>query len=272
MADPYQIIIVSDSLGETASHVVRATMNQFYDKDYIVKKYNYIRDVDAVIKIVDEAAQGRSLILFTMVLEPLRDALIQRATACGVMYHDILSPALKQFELFFDDTAVRKPGTMYKLDDDYFERVAAIEFAVKYDDGKDLRGLKYADIVLIGISRTSKTPLSMYLSHKNVKVANVPLVPEIPVAKEIFEVSKKKLIGLTNSPEKLNEIRMERLRAMGLSQNSEYATQMRILQELEFSDKLYKQLGCPVIDVANKAIEETASIILEITGLDVYLK
>jgi regulator of PEP synthase PpsR (kinase-PPPase family) len=161
---------------------------------------------------------------------------------------------------------------MYKMDDDYFERVAAIEFAVKYDDGKDLRGLKYADVVLLGISRTSKTPLSMYLSHKNVKVANVPLVPEIPVAKEIHEVPRHKLIGLTNSPEKLNEVRIERLKALGLSSNVEYANFDRILEELDYADHVYRQLGCPVINVANKAIEETASIILEITGLNIKLK
>ncbi len=272
MDERYQIFILSDSLGETASHVARAAMNQFINKDYVVKKYNYVRDVDAVEEIVLEAARHKSIILFTTVIEDLTKSIIEISAKHNVMAHDILSPVLGQFSTFFNDEPARKPGTMYKLDDDYFERVAAIEFAVKYDDGKDLRGLKYADVVLLGISRTSKTPLSMYLSHKNVKVANVPLVPEIPVAKEIFQVPKNKLIGLTNSPEKLNEVRIERLKALGLSSDVEYANYNRILEELEYADHVYKQLGCPIINVAAKAIEETASIILEITGLNIKLK
>ncbi len=268
----YHIFILSDSLGETATHVAKAAMNQFLNKDYIVKKYNYVRDADAVKEIVLEASKHESIVLFTTVLDELRDVIISECEAHQLAYHDILSPILSKFGDFFGIAPVGKPGTMYKLDDDYFERVAAIEFAVKYDDGKDLRGLKYADVVLLGISRTSKTPLSMYLSHKNIKVANVPLVPEIPLAKEIFEVPKSKLIGLTNSPEKLNEIRSERLKALGLTGNVDYANVDRILEELDYADKVYNQLGCPIINVANKAIEETASIIMEITGINTKFK
>jgi regulator of PEP synthase PpsR (kinase-PPPase family) len=268
----YYVFIVSDSLGETASHVAKAAMNQYLNKNYIVKKYNYVRDADAVKEIVVEASKHKSIILFTTVMDDLKRIIIEECNRFKIQYHDILTPILDQFSQFFDDKPMATPGTMYKLDDDYFERVAAIEFAVKYDDGKDMRGLKYADVVLLGISRTSKTPLSMYLSHKNIKVANVPLVPEIPLAKEIFQVPKHKLIGLTNSPEKLNEIRIERLKALGLSSDVEYANYDRILQELEYADRVYKQLGCPIINVANKAIEETASIIMEITGLNTKFK
>ena len=153
------------------------------------------------------------------------------------------------------------------------KRVEAIEFAVKYDDGKDPRGILKSDIVLLGISRTSKTPLSMYLANKNIKVANVPLVPEIPIPKEVFEIDPKKIIGLTNTPEKLNSIRQERLKALGLSSNASYANLERILQELDYSEKIMKKAGCPVIDVSNKAIEETAGIILDImkeNGLKIY--
>lgn len=272
MDNRYYIFILSDSLGETATHVAKAAMNQFIDIDYVIKKYNYVRDEDAVEEIIQEASRHKSVVLFTTVLDEMKEKIIKCCTEYKVEWHDVLSPVLTTFSSFFGEQPVGKPGTLYKLDDDYFERVAAIEFAVKYDDGKDLRGLKYADVVLLGISRTSKTPLSMYLSHKNVKVANVPLVPEIPVAKEIFQLPKNKLIGLTNSPEKLNEIRVERLKALGLSSDVEYANFDRILEELEYADKVYKQLGCPVINVANKAIEETASIIMEITGLNVRLK
>ena len=153
------------------------------------------------------------------------------------------------------------------------KRVEAIEFAVRYDDGKDTRGILKSDIVLLGISRTSKTPLSMYLANKNIKVANVPLVPEIPIPKEVFEINPKKIIGLTNSPEKLNQIRQERLKSLGLSSDANYAKFDRILQELDYSEKIMKQVGCPVINVSNKAIEETAGIILDIikeNNLNIY--
>ncbi|MDO4799703.1 MAG: pyruvate, water dikinase regulatory protein [Bacillota bacterium] len=262
------IFLVSDSLGETSASVVRATASQFEDVNFNPKTFSFIRNREAVEEVVLEAARSNALLIFTTVLPEVRDALVEYCEEYGVAWHDILTPVLEKFQTSFGIKPVRKPGTTYKLDDDYFARMAAIEFAVKYDDGKDLRGLKKADLVLLGISRTSKTPLSMYLSHKNVKVANVPLVPEIPVAEEIFAIDRHKLIGLTNSPDILNEIRTERLRAMGLQGDSEYASSARIMQELEYADQIYKQLGCPVINVANKAIEETANIVLEITGLN----
>lgn len=133
-----------------------------------------------------------------------------------------------------------------------------------YDDGKDPRGFLEADLVLVGVSRTSKTPLSMYLANKNIKVANLPLVNEIEPPKEIFEIPKKRIIGLTNSPEKLNAIREVRLKSLGLRENSNYASISRILDELEYADKIMKRLGCPIIDVSNKAIEETADNVLSL--------
>lgn len=153
---------------------------------------------------------------------------------------------------------------MRKLDDNYFRRVEAIEFAVKYDDGQDIRGARHADIVLIGVSRTSKTPLSMYLAHKKYKVANVPLVPEIEPPDELFDIPKNKLVGLVITPDKLNEIRAERLKSLGLTTQANYANLDRILEELDYADKVMKRLGCPIINVSNKAVEETADLILAI--------
>lgn len=184
-----------------------------------------------------------------------------------------MTPILKQIASKIGVKPRREPGIIRKLDESYFKRVEAIEFAVKYDDGKDPRGILQADIILLGISRTSKTPLSMYLANKNIKVANVPLVPEIPIPKEVFEINQKKIIGLTNTPEKLNQIRQERLKALGLSSNANYAKFDRILQELDYSDKIMKKVGCPVIDVSSKAIEETAGIIMDVmkeNGLKVF--
>src|SRR5699024_4539797 len=154
-------------------------------------------------------------------------------------------------------------GLGHKLDEDYFKRVEAIEFAVKYDDGRDSRGISRADIVLIGVSRTSKTPLSQYLAHKRIKVANVPIVPEVDPPEELYEVAPEKCIGLLISPEKLNEIRIERLKALGLGNQATYANIERIHQELSYFDNVVTKIGCKIVDVSNKAVEETANIILQ---------
>ena len=151
------------------------------------------------------------------------------------------------------------------MDDKYFGRIEAIEFAVKYDDGKDQHMLHEANLVLVGISRTSKTPLSIYIANKMyLKVLNIPLVPEVEPPKELFEIPKKKIIGLTNSIEMLNKIRTERVRCIGLRNGSNYSSLSRIIEELNYAEKIMKKLGCPIIDVSQKAIEETAQVILEI--------
>ncbi|HLS54158.1 MAG TPA: pyruvate, water dikinase regulatory protein, partial [Tissierellaceae bacterium] len=180
----------------------------------------------------------------------------------GLFTIDLLSPLMNTVSQVLNTEPKREPGIIRRLDEAYFDRVAAIEFAVKYDDGKDPRGLLDADLVLIGVSRTSKTPLSMYLANKNIKVANVPLVMEVKPPKELFEISARKIIGLTNSPENLNEIRLQRLKSLGLNTNSSYASLDRILKELDYADKVMKKIGCPIIDVSDKAIEETSEIIL----------
>jgi [pyruvate, water dikinase]-phosphate phosphotransferase / [pyruvate, water dikinase] kinase len=141
--------------------------------------------------------------------------------------------------------------------------VEAIEFAVKYDDARDMSGILKADIVLVGVSRTSKTPLAMYLAHKKFKVANVPLVPELKPPDELMRVPKHKMVGLIIKPDKLNEIRVERLKALGLASTATYAKAERIELELAYAEGMMNRLGCPVIDVSNKAVEETASLIEE---------
>ena len=157
-----------------------------------------------------------------------------------------------------------KPGLVHRMDDDYFRKIEAIEFAVKYDDGKDPRGIMHADIVLIGVSRTSKTPLCMYLAHKRLKATNIPLVPEVSPPEELFKLPYGKVIGLKIKPDMLNEIRTERLKTMGLMSSADYASIGRILNELDYAEDIMKRIGCPVVDVSNKAIEETASKILKI--------
>ena len=157
-----------------------------------------------------------------------------------------------------------EPGLVHRLDEAYFNKIEAIEFAVKYDDGKDPKGISKADIILLGISRTSKTPLSQYLAHKSYKVLNIPVVPEVTPPDNLFEVDPKKIIALKISEQKLNKIRKERLKQLGLGDKARYATEQRIQEELEYFHELVDRIGCTVIDVSDKAIEETANDIMNI--------
>lgn len=258
------IYIISDSIGETAEQVAKAGISQFNVNDYELRRFPFITDKQQIMEILEEAKNESAVIVFTMVVEALKNILQEEADKLNIPCIDIMTPIIESMGQALHNTPRREPGLIRRLDEKYFRKVEAIEFAVKYDDGKDPRGLKKADLVLIGISRTSKTPLSMYLAHKNIKVANVPLVPEVAPPKELFEVAPKKIIGLTTNPMKLIEIRQERLKALGLKHEANYANMERILNELDYSEEIMKKLGCPVIDVSSKAIEESASIILEI--------
>ncbi len=214
--------------------------------------------------VLQEAAGKESVVTYTLVIEDLRSFLETRARELGLKTVDILGPMISTLTEVTGHKPHMIPDLQHKLDEQYFRKVEAIEFAVKYDDGKDSRGILFADIVLIGVSRTSKTPLSMYLAHKQIKAANVPLVPEVAPPEELFRAPNCKIIGLTIRPQPLNIIRSERLKALGLTPNADYASLERIMLELEYAEGIMKRLGCPVIDVTNKAVEETASKVLEI--------
>ena len=257
------VYVISDSVGETAELVVKAGLSQFNNGDYKISRIPYVEDKETIQESLQIAKENQAMIAFTLVDPELRSFLNQEAQHMGIEAIDIMGPTIEKMEKFFKRKPRLEAGLVYKLDEDYFKRVEAIEFAVKYDDGRDPRGIARADIVLVGVSRTSKTPLSQYLANKRIKVANVPIVPEVDPPEELFEVAKDKCIGLRISPEKLNEIRKERLKALGLGNQATYATIERIQQELEFFDKVVDKIGCEVIDVSNKAIEETANIILQ---------
>ncbi len=259
------VVVVSDSLGETGAMVAKAAVAQFLGQEYDCIRYPYINDVDQLKRKLDTVLVVKNpIIVYTLLDAELIECIRLFSETNGIVSVDLMSPILGGLSTVLDAEPSYQPGAIRKMDESYFSRVAAIEFAVKYDDGQDPRGLFQADVVLVGISRTSKTPLSMYLANRNIKVANIPLVMEVPPPKELFEIPAKKIIGLTNSPEKLNEIREERLKYLGLSTSSNYASMERIFDELDYSEQIMKKIGCPVINVANKAIEETSAFILSL--------
>ncbi len=257
------IYIISDSLGETGEHLVKAALSQFDGEDFELKKIPYVLNQEYLESILDEASQNHNTVLFyTLVEKDLIEFVKTYSKEKSLITVDLLSPVIQTIKAFTGLEPIQEPGTIRRIDEAYFKRVESIEFAVKYDDGQDPEGILKADLVILGISRTSKTPLSMYLANKNIKVCNVPLVPESTPPKEIYQIPARRIVGLTNSPLKLNEIREERLKALGLPKGSNYASMGRILEEIDFAERIMKKIGCPIIDVSTKAVEETAEIII----------
>lgn len=258
------IIICSDAIGETAEAVAKATIRQFVSEQAKIRRYSFIRTEDEIRLIVQEAAEQHGFIAYTLVQPDLREAMRTEALSHGVKAVDVMGPMLQAYIDTFNDSPKRVPGLLHEMDADYFRKIEAIEFAVKYDDGKDNKGLAQAQIVLIGVSRTSKTPLSIYLAHKGFKTANYPIIPEIKPPEELQSPKPGRLVvGLTMTPEHLLRVRSERLRSMGLPQTAKYATLQRIREELEYAGKFMRSHSLPIIDVTEKAIEETAGLILE---------
>ncbi len=256
--------VVSDSLGETGELIVRAVLSQFDQPQVKLRRFPYVERFDEIDRIITEAEQDHALIIFTLVVPELRAYMIAQATERQLPYHDILGPALQHFEHHLGALSGHRPGLLHRLDEQYFKKMEAVEFAVKYDDGRDAKGLRDAELVLIGVSRTSKTPLSMYLATKAYKVVNVPLVPEIQPMRELFQIDARKIVGLRVDPLILQRIREARLKNLGLDEHAAYATIERIKYELDYADNIMRKLNCLSIDVSNRAVEETAGRILQL--------
>lgn len=259
------IYVLSDSLGNTATDVVRAALAQFdlEINEYSIKKIPGILKKEQIDEIMVDI-RGEDIIVQTIVLKELAEYTRDEAAKKGVVLIDVLTELLGVIAEKTNKQIKNRPGEIRKLGETYFRRVDALEFAVRYDDGKDINGILEADIVILGVSRTSKTPLSMYLANKNLKVMNLPLVPEVSLPKILFEIDNRKIIGLTTSIEHLNGVREERMKSLGVFGDNNYAEEMRIFEELEYAIEVMKKLNCPIINVENKAIEETAEIIINI--------
>ena len=263
MAKPI-IYACSDSLGDTAERVARAAACQYDKQEFDIVRMPYIRTEQQVEEIVQKAKEHSAMICCTIISPTLRRKLQELSNAQNVTLVDIIGPMLAGVGTLTHTEPTMNPGMIHQLDEEYFKRVEAIEFAVKFDDGKNPMGFLKADIVIVGVSRTSKTPLSMYLAHKRIKAANLPLVPEVALPPELFQVPARKIVGLIIDPFKLNFIRSERLRSMGLDSNASYANIERINEELTYARNVMRRLHCPIIDVSSKAIEETANLVMEI--------
>jgi [pyruvate, water dikinase]-phosphate phosphotransferase / [pyruvate, water dikinase] kinase len=254
------VFIVSDGTGETVDRMVSAILTQWSETKFRVTRYKSIRSLDQAEAIVDEGKNRGAVIVFTLVLPEVREKILSYAKSLQVECVDLIGPLLDTFSKRLGSSPTFKAGLLHAVNEAYFKRIEAMEFTVKHDDGANTDNLHRADIILVGVSRTSKTPLSIYLSHRGWKVANVPLVPGIQVSPGLFEVDQNKIIGLTIDPEALARIRRERLARMGRDPAGEYASIQKIREEIEWARQLFERnRRWPVFDVTNKALEETAA-------------
>lgn len=265
---PVDIYIISDSVGGTANSIGKAAISQFPSADIKLHGYPFIRGEDTLISILEKAQRKNAMVLHTLVSDNLSKIAQEYCIKNNIFCVDLLSPVINEIQQRSGIEPLEKPGALHEMDQTYFDRIKAIEFAVTYDDGRDPKGFLEADIVLLGISRTSKTPLSMFLANLNYKVANLPLVPESHIPEQLWQVDPKKIVGLTNNLDMINSIRKERMIAYGLNPDTPYSDKGRIEKELEFSNNLYEKLGCLVINVEKRSIEETAAIIVSTLQLD----
>ena len=257
------IFAISASIGETANQVAVAAASQFKN-DVEVKRIPYIKtleDIEEVMIALDKC--DKAMIVSTIITVNVREFLTQKAVEKNIFVINVLGPIINVASTLLETIPDYNPGAMWHTDEEYFKRIEAMEFAMQYDDSKDYRGLKNADVVLVGLSRTSKTPLCMYLANKGIKSINIPLVPEVGVPDELYEIDRRKIFGLVINPLQLIEIRKKRLdKFHRIPSDIEYAGDARVLEEFEYSDKIMKRLGCKTIDVTQRAIEDTALIIL----------
>ncbi|MGB0453818.1 MAG: pyruvate, water dikinase regulatory protein [Bacteriovoracaceae bacterium] len=264
-----KIIIISDGTGSTATAISRATMAQFKDCSVYFTRYKNVRTTEQIDAIFTEAAISHDLIIHTIVSPDLREYISELSRTKHVRALDLIGPALTAFSNFFDEEPASEPGLLHQVNDDYFNRVAAMEFTLNHDDGKNVDSLHLADVILVGISRTSKTPLSMYLSLHGIKVVNVPIILGAELPENLFKVDQRKIVALTIDPEALGEIRRNRLSRLGAgSHTGAYADNSNVLEELEWANKLYKEnKRWPVFNVTNKALEETAADIMKLLNM-----
>jgi len=262
------IYVLSDSVGDTGETLAKAAASQFDFEHLEIRRIPFLKSVQQLEDALMEAKQANAIVVYTIVFPALRAALEAKTQLLGLTAVDVAGPVIDALEKVYQLKPQNQPGLIHKIDGAYFKKMEAIEFAVEYDDGKKPQGMIRADIIIVGVSRTSKTPLCVYLAYKGYKAMNVPLVPEVEVPGELFAVPVKRIVGLTIKPSRLLEMRNERMQSMGITKDLykdvDYANYSRILAELDYADAVMRKLGCPVIDVTNKGTEETAAKVLEI--------
>lgn len=257
------IFLLSDATGETAEKMTMAALTQFRGgRNVRLRRISNVRTKSQVYEALDEALHKQALVVYTIVNREMARLVHEECDSLGIPCLDLITPLLVRLSEFFGRNPGETPGLLHGVDEEYFRRIEALEFTVKHDDGQETRNLLKADIILTGISRTSKTPLSIFLAHRGWKVANVPLVKGIEPPVELFQVDPKRVAGLTIDPQRLMELRAARLKNLGQDHRAAYADYEEIREELQYSKRLFRKHGWVSIDVSGRSVEENANEIL----------
>ncbi len=265
MSQARQLFVISDATGETAEKVVRAALLQFSNVPVVIRMFTRVRLEQEMRQIVTRAHRESALVVFTVVSTTHREILRRLCDEENVEWVDLIGALMAKLSSFLGAQPRGVPGLLHTIGDDYFRRIEAVEFTVRNDDGREPRNLPKADLVLVGISRTSKTPLSTFLAQKGLKVSNVPLVLGIPPPAELFQIDQAKIFGLTIRAEELLRIRQNRLKHLGMTADTNYAQRDHINQEIAYAQTIFRQNpSWPVMDITGRAVEETAADILRL--------
>lgn len=254
-----KVYTLSDSSGETAELVAKSAMSQFKSQKVELCRLQKICSAAQIIELFNSTIKPPCVVVYTLVLSEARQALIEESKKKGIPIYDVLGDLVSKLESIFHAPPLREPGLRLKVDESYFNRMDAIHYAIKYDDGQNINGIESADVILTGVSRTGKTPSCMYLAqHYGLKAANIPIVLGVDLPKVLFQLESKKIIGLMCDPLILQSFRSTRASTLQMDYSSEYCDFDHIAREVDFSKKVFRELKCEIVDMTNRAVEEIA--------------
>lgn len=255
---------ISDSTGETLDVVARACLVQFPDVKVIEQRWTMVRNKGQIDEILNEIQANPGFVIFTLVDDDLTEKLVHGCKNLKIPCIDLLNPVLGQLGNYLGVERAHRPGSQHVMDADYFSKIAALHFVLAHDDGQSMQDIEDADVVLMGVSRTTKTPTCIYLANRGIKAANVPIMPGMTVPEEVLKAGRPLVIGLTKDPRRLVQIRRQRLKMQGHTEETDYIDPDLVAQEIREAKRLYEEHKWPVIDVTRKSVEETAATILHL--------
>jgi hypothetical protein len=260
----FHLHLVSDSTGETLIAVSRAVVAQYQGTVSIEHVYPLVRNADQLSRVIKEIQSAPGIVLYTLVDEALSDELKASCAEFGAVSLSVLEPILNLFQSYLGPAQSPRPGAQHSLNSEYFRRIDALNYTMAHDDGQMVDDFDSADVVLLGVSRTSKTPTSIYLANRGIKTANLPLVPGAPIPPAIFDLKRPLVVGLFATPERIVQIRENRLLSLNADGNTSYVDRQMVSDEIAQSKRLFNERKWPMIDVTRRSIEETAAAIMDL--------
>jgi [pyruvate, water dikinase]-phosphate phosphotransferase / [pyruvate, water dikinase] kinase len=264
VSERYHLHLVSDATGETLHAVARASLAQFDNLDVREHSYSLVRSEQQLKRVIENIGMNKGLVMFTLVRKDLRKEFILQLTLMGIPYFDAMEGPVRMMESVFNAAETNKPGGQHEVDQQYLQRIDALSYTIEHDDGQLMNDLADAEVILLGASRTCKTPTCVYLAIRGVRAANVPLVPGVPPPENLFKYEKPLVIGLWVSPDRLVQVRINRLASMGEKNKTDYVDPQCVREEIMATRRLYDRQGWPSIDVTRRSVEETAANILNL--------